>query len=419
MLVARVLPVVFAAIFLLAVDQCATLHLTGTFNTKDFFKFIGRFGIQSTDVHDQLDTRGYIYGNITLLSIDSGNGESKPLPRNSLMMLTVMDYNYFINYYKNRLVVPRSAACPMMFETIKKAAFFFECAENNTQDFIRRVPCPSGRLCLDEDNEQNVIAGNQFTFKIQDFNQARFWYVSLVACTRDTTTCEWRDLSGRGEEIASEVVTTQSSPSITTAATGAAENGNDSTTGGRAAIMNKKKQSKSSVSYTIAYDIWMVNGNPRASVKRRFTHQFSYELHDVLSIYMCSFLVYMCILPFIWARVRHHFHHLYALLLVYVGVECTSRFVSLVHSVAFSYTGSTLVLLQMLSDFLEAFASSILMFILVCIAKGWTIRSSRLKTSQRFYAFGLLLQSVLILSHMISLVRVMLFTSSTKLFEFA
>ena len=50
----------------------------------------------------------------------------------------------------------------------------------------------------DEDNPKNVVPGNQFTFRIQDLYQARFWYISLVACRRNTTTvggkppsCKW------------------------------------------------------------------------------------------------------------------------------------------------------------------------------------------------------------------------------------
>ncbi len=99
------------------------LHLTGTFKTDEFFKFITRFGIQSTDEHNKIDTIGYIYGNITL--IDSSDPEyarnpsNYKLPHNSLIMLTVLDYNYFIEYYNKRNLWPKSVACPLMFQNIK------------------------------------------------------------------------------------------------------------------------------------------------------------------------------------------------------------------------------------------------------------------------------------------------------------
>jgi hypothetical protein len=363
------------------------LHLKGTFKTNEFFKFITRFGIQSTDVHNVLETRGYIYGNITLVdSTDSNFNRSDihnyKFPHNSFVMLTVMDYNYFIDYYNNRRLSPKSVACPIMFSNIKKIAFFYECNENNTEDFIRRVPCERNKLCIDEDNENNVIKNYQFTFKIQDNNQARFWYISLVACTRDTKTCEWRDLSYR--DLISTNLNSLNSTNISTTA--------------------QPIRFKQFPSFTIEYDIWFVQGNPSSSKRNnQFEHQFSYELHDIIEIYLCSLLIYSFILPFISFRLYLHFHYLYLQLLLYVSIEFTSRFLALLHNFIFSFNGRGVYFFQSMGDFLEALASSILILILLSIAKGWTIRSSRLKLTKKFISFGLLLQSLLVTSHMISL----------------
>lgn len=144
-----------------------SLHVTGSFDTNDFFKFVARFGIQATDVHNREATRGYIYGNISV----EWSSEALRYDK-ELIMLTVIDYNYFIDYYNKRRILPRSAACPLMFEKISKVAYFFECSENNTQDFIRRVPCPLGGLCLDEEAPK-IVENSQFAFKIQDLNQPR------------------------------------------------------------------------------------------------------------------------------------------------------------------------------------------------------------------------------------------------------
>lgn len=161
-----------------ATAQVEALHLKGTFDTRDFFKFLGRFGVQATDQHDSYDTRGYIYGNITLLSThDMGNTTSQDFPNDQMIMLSVMDYNFFIDYYNKRRVLPASVACPMMFVNIEKTAFFYDCNEAGRQDFLRRVPCPVDRACVDEDNVKNLVPGHQFTFKIHDTNQARFWYI--------------------------------------------------------------------------------------------------------------------------------------------------------------------------------------------------------------------------------------------------
>jgi hypothetical protein len=103
----------------LAIQTCHVLHLKGSFNTKQFFKFITRFGFESTDVHKQTLTQGYIYGNIT----------SKQKDVKQKIMLSVMDYNYFIDYYNKHHFHPTDSACPMMFENIEKKAYFYECNE--------------------------------------------------------------------------------------------------------------------------------------------------------------------------------------------------------------------------------------------------------------------------------------------------
>jgi glycosyltransferase involved in cell wall biosynthesis len=128
--------------------------------------------------------------------------------------------------------------------------YFFGACFAGKEDFIRRVPCPNGKLCIDEDNHMNVIAGNQFTFRIRDFNQARFWYISLCSCNRNLNTCTWNDVA------------------------------NHSRSNGKV----------SRPSYAIAYDIWIVNGNPELKGLNQFEHHYTYELHDIFELYLISFL---------------------------------------------------------------------------------------------------------------------------------
>lgn len=163
---------IYVLITLINISHLNAVHLQGTFKTNEFFKFITRFGFQPTDVHDEL-TAGYIYGNITIIDKDYfGNYSQNEIPSITLVML---DYNYFIDYYNRRLIRPRTAACSMMFEKIDKIAYYRDCHESGREDFIRRIPCENNKLCPDEDTAENVIPGYQFTFKIRDNNQARFW----------------------------------------------------------------------------------------------------------------------------------------------------------------------------------------------------------------------------------------------------
>lgn len=355
-------------------NSVAGLHLKGTFNTNQFFKFLTRFGMQSTDTLDKYSTRGFIYGNISL--VDAVNiDKTKPVPPNLQIMLAAMDVNYFNDYYNQRRIVPKSDACNLMFEKIDKKAYFFGCNEDGKLDFIRRIPCPKDQLCIDEDKQENVIPGYQFTYKIQDVNQPRFWYLSLVSCVRDD--CKWKDLASMDPNEKTNV--------------------NKSLNQGHV---------DDSPSYTIAYDIWLVNGNPNSDRKSFLEHQFTYELQDLFEIYLCSFLIYFFILPFIVYRLRKHFHYLYLQLFVYVSIELTSRFLSLIHTLVFSFDGAGVYALQFISDLLEAIASSILILILISVAKGWTIRSKELKTNTNTLFLGFVLQFVLVISHMVALATI-------------
>jgi hypothetical protein len=238
----------------------------------------------------------------------------------------------------------------------------------------------------------------QFTFKIRDLNQARFWYISLVACTRDASnSCEWHDLSEY--ELISSHISTHS---------------NSSTTHSTSYALNYDREQ---FSYRLAYDIWLVNGNPNSPLKNHFEHQFTYELHDIFEIYLSSLIIYLFIMPFVIYRLYWHYHRLYLLLIVYIGIEATARLLSLIHNLIFSFDGNGLYAFELISNLMEALASSFLILILLVIAKGWTVRKS-IKISQKFFALGLLLQFVLVFSHMIALVNNLISTFIFILFYF-
>lgn len=116
-------------IYLTLLKQSKGIHLKGTFKTNEFFKFIGRFGFQKTDVHNEESTKGYIYGNISLVT----NVANQSIPIDSLVTLAVLDYNYFIDYYKMRHISPKSSACALMFDKINTIAYFYECNEKGNQ----------------------------------------------------------------------------------------------------------------------------------------------------------------------------------------------------------------------------------------------------------------------------------------------
>lgn len=80
-----------------------------------------------------------------------------------------------------------------MFHKFNTVAYDSVCNDGGPQDLLRRVPCPSGQLCPDEDNPKNVFKNFQFNFRVEDLSQPRFWYISLVSCYRDkSTNCSWK-----------------------------------------------------------------------------------------------------------------------------------------------------------------------------------------------------------------------------------
>ncbi len=137
------------------------LHLKGTWKSHEFFSFLAKFGFQQTNMVDKLNTQGYIYGNIT----------SKHSWKTNVYFV-VVDSEYFLELYGNRTVIPRSDACPKMFSKISDIAWD-SCFDHGKEDFLRKIPCTTGKLCEEEDNPENLIPGSQFTFHVRDTSQPR------------------------------------------------------------------------------------------------------------------------------------------------------------------------------------------------------------------------------------------------------
>lgn len=147
-------------ISILFVDSNCT-HIRGTWNTKDFFKFLVKFGVQKTDLRFKKDTLGYIFGNITLKSNFKYNAT-----------LAVLDRAFFLEYYGNRTIADKELACQQMFSKIREVAYDSVCLTEG-EDFLRKVPCSKGQLCYDEDAPWDVIKGSQFTFQVEDLKEPR------------------------------------------------------------------------------------------------------------------------------------------------------------------------------------------------------------------------------------------------------
>jgi len=157
--------IVIATVYaFLVCSQVETLHLKGTWKTSEFYLFLSKFGFQKTDPGLLADTQGFVYGNIT----------TKNKEHDNIATFVLVDSDYFLEFYGN-ISLHGTENCGKMFSKIDTIAFDFPCNvdNNHTEDFLRKVPCPVGKLCKDEDNPNNVLPGYQFTYRVQNSVQPR------------------------------------------------------------------------------------------------------------------------------------------------------------------------------------------------------------------------------------------------------
>lgn len=127
MILQKILLVCIASCVFSWINHAETTHISGTFNTKEFFRFLIKFGFQKTDRHRQKDSYGYIFGNVT-----SKTNFFAPIT------LAVLDRGHFVEYYGNRTLEDKSTACTLMFNTLNQSSYDVHCNEEG-QDFLRYV----------------------------------------------------------------------------------------------------------------------------------------------------------------------------------------------------------------------------------------------------------------------------------------
>lgn len=323
--------------------QCT--HLKGTFKSNDFFKFLVKFGFQKTDIHQKESTHGYIFGNIT-------SKQNFPVQ----ITFAVLDRSYFLEYYQNRLIYDKKEACRRMFNTLKVAAFDPKCSPKGN-DYLRKIPCPKGQLCVDEDTAWNVISGHQFTYVIQDLVQPSFWYISMVPCYRNEETCEWHHYEPNEH-------------------------------------------------YEIDYDMWLVNGNPNTSSYNTLTYQFSFDRQNTLELHLLLWLCYMILVPLQCYAARIQRHPVTRLFTASLLIDFIAICFILVHSLKFSLDGIGFPKLNMVGDILDILSRTLFMLLLLLLAKGWAVTRLELTWKPLVFAIWLCYGIVHILLYVWNLTEV-------------
>nr|XP_014085793.1 integral membrane protein GPR180 [Bactrocera oleae] len=292
------------------------IHLSGTFHTDDFFKVITKFGFQKAEVRvPHGGSFGYIYGNITT----TADTFVQPIS------LVVLDKVAFVDFYSNRSHVDHQLACQRMFAHLQPLIYDEACNKQGKRDYIRRVPCKVGQLCVDEDTPSNVISQRQFTYTISEVTEPRFWYVALTACYRNRTTCKWQ------------------------------------------AYDHLKSHNE------LTYDIYVVNTHPNNSAAHPLTFQFSFDQQNLLEMYMIFLLVYMVLLPVQIYAVRLQKHPVTRLFTLSLASEFISLAFITAHLIKFAINGVGMPNMQTAGDILDIFSRTTFMLILLLLAKGWAV----------------------------------------------
>ncbi|CAO1343743.1 unnamed protein product [Diamesa serratosioi] len=319
--------IIITTLSLLFSTTCNATLIEGDFEVDDFFKFIIKFGFQKTEKNSAKDSFGYVFGNIT------ANADWS-LP----VTLALLDKHHFLEYYGNRSISNRNLACKKMFSRLNATAFDSKCNVNALGDYLRRVPCKNNQLCVDEDSPANLVSESQFTYVISNLNQPRFWYLSIVSCYRNLTTCEWEYMD---------------TPSI-----------------------GKKVHKK------LQYSITLVNGNPRKeqSLYSPFVYHFSYDQQNILEQCLIFFAIYIFLMPIQIHASKKQFHPLTKLFTLSLILEFVSICFILVYLLKYASTGTGNETVRITGDVFDILSRTSFMLILLLLAKGWAV--TRLEISR-------------------------------------
>lgn len=327
------------------------LHLQGTWAPYQRYHFLTKFGVQRTKADELEASRGYVYGNVTLFK---ENCHNCVVP--GLATLVLVDSEFILGLYGNgtelalhqdvsgvsaleRSWLVENERCRRMFTMIDGLAWHRTCSPKGQMDLLRSVPCPSGGLCIEEDNVNRVMHRSQFTYTVQDLRQPRYWYLSLVACSRNPVTCEWETTS----------VQRPSDPSF-------------------------------SPSQMLSYNVWLVNGVPHLQGFNRFEHQFSFESHDTMEIYLVFLALYLALAAVAHVKSGSPCLVHSSLFLGYSWLSVIGALLTTIHLGVFSSDGEGLGRLSETGTLFAEWADAIFLALLVSTAEmGFTPELSRSK----------------------------------------
>lgn len=148
----------------------------------------------------------------------------------------------------------------------------------------------------------------------------RFWYISLVACYRNTTSCTWHYFDAtkfRADDASKAADTKGNQPQQPHRANG---NGDSD--------------------YELYYDIQLVNGNPNQSSSNPLTYHFSFDQQNILEMNLIFLTVYLILVPMQIYAVTIQKHPVTKLFTLSLILEFVSLVFMLIYYVQYTVGGT-------------------------------------------------------------------------------
>lgn len=245
---------------------------------------------------------------------------------NVFLFFTLITNVVILLFTNCRSIANRNLACKRMFSRLNATAFDAKCNPEGKGDYLRRVPCRRKSVCPDEDTLSNVITQSQFTFVISNLNQPRFWYISLVSCIRNATTCEWEAYNGPPKRL--------------------------------------------------SYHLELVNGNPsreQSNFYSPFVFHFSYDQQNILEQCLIFFAIYIFLVPIQIHGSQKQSHPVTKLFTMSIILEFVSICFILIHLIRFASNGEGNETLKVTGEIFDILSRTSFMLILLLLAKGWAV----------------------------------------------
>uniref|UniRef100_A0AAF5PGE4 GpcrRhopsn4 domain-containing protein n=2 Tax=Wuchereria bancrofti TaxID=6293 RepID=A0AAF5PGE4_WUCBA len=305
----------FELIYYTILQRSQAIRIVGTWSSRSSrFSILAKFGFQQIDPLDAEHSRGFVYGNVSSKIVNGAQGVLLIIPRSLV--------NEFINK-----AAPKQS-CDTLLKNISSLAFETKCFPKGKGDLMRWIPCPTGKLCIEDDMPGKVVNGSQMTLRIEEPSTPQYWYVIMAACYLDSY-CLW----------------------------------------------------KSSVKeITVRYDLWLTNGSPLMRYLNPFGHQFSFEEQNSAEIYMLLFILYIVVGFCQWRSVilcnsasvfpRHQLLNCIIVLKAFgLALHC-------INVITFSFDGQGVFFARFLGEIARLMSTCLLCLLLILLSCGWSFGNS-------------------------------------------